>query len=59
MIFTENHRTEFKEILNDKIEKEIVGVGSSAQQMTTTMIEDLYSKRTRNSLRRMISPRRI
>ncbi|HZK70219.1 MAG TPA: ATP-binding protein [Clostridia bacterium] len=31
MIFTENHRTEFKEILNDKIEKEIVAFLNSKE----------------------------
>lgn len=32
-------------------------IGSSTQQMTTNMIDDLYSKRVRNSLNRIVSPR--
>ena len=35
-----------------------IRIGSSSQPMETTMIDDLYSRRTRNSLSRIESPRR-
>lgn len=34
-----------------------IRVGSSSENMTTNMIEDLFSKRTRNSLRNIVSPK--
>lgn len=38
-------------------EGSFIRVGSSSENMTTNMIEDLFSKRTRNSLRNIISPK--
>lgn len=34
-----------------------IRIGSSTQPMTTDMVEELYSKRTRNSLGKILSPR--
>ncbi|MFA5577045.1 MAG: RNA-binding domain-containing protein [Tissierellaceae bacterium] len=34
-----------------------IRIGSSTQQMTTSLIDDLYSRRVRNSLNRILSPR--
>lgn len=34
-----------------------IRVGSSSENMTTKMIEDLFAKRTRNSLRNIVSPK--
>ncbi len=34
-----------------------IRIGNSTQQMTTNMIDDLYSRRVRNSLNRIVSPR--
>lgn len=59
----ESNRVEFKRELTDSLEKEVVAFlnyqegGSASEPMNSRMIEDLFSKRTRNTIGFMRSPR--